>query len=121
MPISPARAAAFQILKRVATDGGYASDLLMRATQLDSRDAGLASQIVFGCLRYQAQLDHLALHFAQRKSLRMLQVELRPVYRAGVEVLHSQARDGLGLVLEGVFGVLSPLVGGGDDHQRREL
>ena len=55
MPISPARVAAFQILKRVETDNGYASDLIGRATQLDSRDAGLTSQIVYGCLRYMAQ------------------------------------------------------------------
>lgn len=41
-------------------DGGYASDLLLdRSAPLDSRDAGLASEIVFGCLRYQAQLDDL--------------------------------------------------------------
>jgi 16S rRNA (cytosine967-C5)-methyltransferase len=57
--ISPARQVAFDILRRVH-DGGYASDLLLRrSAQLDSRDAGLASEIVFGCLRYQAQLDYL--------------------------------------------------------------
>jgi hypothetical protein len=42
--LSRARTIAFDILRKVAT-GGYASDLL-RATNLDSRDAGLASQIV---------------------------------------------------------------------------
>jgi 16S rRNA (cytosine967-C5)-methyltransferase len=57
--ISPARQIAFDILRKVH-DGGYASDLLLqRSAQLDSRDAGLASEIVFGCLRYQAQLDYL--------------------------------------------------------------
>ena len=83
MPISAARAAAFQILKRVETDGGYASDLLMRSSQLDSRDAGLASQIVFGCLRFQAQLDYLALYFAQRTSLK-LDVEVQIALRMGI-------------------------------------
>jgi 16S rRNA (cytosine967-C5)-methyltransferase len=57
--ISPARQIAFDILRKVH-DGGYASDLLLqRSAQLDSRDAGLASEIAFGCLRYQAQLDYL--------------------------------------------------------------
>jgi 16S rRNA (cytosine967-C5)-methyltransferase len=57
--ISPARQVAFDVLRKVQ-QGGYASDLLLqRSTQLDSRDAGLASEIVFGCLRYQFQLDFL--------------------------------------------------------------
>jgi 16S rRNA (cytosine967-C5)-methyltransferase len=57
--ISPARQVAFDVLWKVQ-QGGYASDLLLqRSAQLDSRDAGLASEIVFGCLRYQAQLDFL--------------------------------------------------------------
>ena len=83
MPISPARVAAFQILKRVETDGGYASDLIARASQLDSRDAGLTSQIVFGCLRYMAQLDYLALRYAGRKSLK-LDVEVSIALRMGI-------------------------------------
>jgi 16S rRNA (cytosine967-C5)-methyltransferase len=57
--ISPARQAAFDVLLRVER-GGYASDLLLkRCAKLGARDAALASEIVFGCLRYQAQLDHL--------------------------------------------------------------
>src|ERR1700761_4539938 len=58
--ISPARAVALEVLRAVAQGGAYASDLLRdRNRFLDARDAGLASQIVFGCLRYQAQLDSL--------------------------------------------------------------
>lgn len=83
MPISPARIAAFQILKRVETDGGYASDLIGRAVQLDSRDAGLASQIVYGCLRYMTQLDYLALRYAGRKSLK-LDVAVSIALRMGI-------------------------------------
>ena len=41
--------------------------LLEHAAHLSSRDAGLASQIVFGCLRYQAQLDYLIQHYSGRK------------------------------------------------------
>ena len=83
MPISPARIAAFQILKRVETDHGYASDLIGRATQLDSRDAGLTSQIVYGCLRYMAQLDYLALKYASRRALK-LDVAVSIALRMGI-------------------------------------
>ena len=55
--MSAARDAAFRILTRVER-GGYASDLLRRET-LQPRDAALAETIVFGCLRFQAQLDHV--------------------------------------------------------------
>ena len=57
--VSRARQVAFDVLRKVHA-GGYASDLLVKySDKLDSRDAGLASEIVFGCLRYQAQLDHV--------------------------------------------------------------
>lgn len=56
--ISPARSAAYSILERVER-GAYAAELLARIEKLDERDARLCSQIVFGCLRRQAQLDYL--------------------------------------------------------------
>ncbi len=66
--ISPARVAAFEVLTAVA-EGAYASDALRDRTRiLDTRDAGLAGQIVFGCLRYQAQLDHLISCYSGRKA-----------------------------------------------------
>jgi 16S rRNA (cytosine967-C5)-methyltransferase len=65
--ISPARLAAFEILQLVET-GSYASELLLRRTaDLDKRDAGLASEIVFGSLRYQAQLDFLISQHTRKK------------------------------------------------------
>jgi 16S rRNA (cytosine967-C5)-methyltransferase len=78
--ISPARQAAFDVLRKVQ-QGGYASDLLLeRSAQLDSRDAGLASQIVFGVLRYQAQLDFLI----ARRANRRLDSEVRIALRMGI-------------------------------------
>ena len=63
---SSARTAAFDILLQVEA-GAYASDLLLtRTAALDSRDAGLASAIVFGVLRYRAQLDCLIAHYSAR-------------------------------------------------------
>lgn len=77
---SPARIAAFDILRKVDA-GAYASDLLLRAT-LDSRDAGLASQIVFGVLRFRAQIDFLISHYAGRT--RSLDPEVRSALEMGI-------------------------------------
>jgi len=79
--ISAARVAAFDILRKVE-DGGYASDLLVSYTpDFSSRDAGLASEIVFGVLRYRAQLDHL-IHRASTS--KKLDVEVRTALRMGI-------------------------------------
>jgi 16S rRNA (cytosine967-C5)-methyltransferase len=65
--VSPGRRAAYTVLQLVSGEG-YATDLLLEhAAGLSSRDAGLASQIVFGCLRYQAQLDFLIQKYSGRK------------------------------------------------------
>ena len=78
--ISPARQVAFDVLRKVQ-QGGYASDLLLqRSAQLDSRDAALASEIVFGCLRYQAQLDYLI----ARRVPRAPEAEVRIALRMGI-------------------------------------
>ena len=78
--ISPARQVSFDVLRNVV-EGGYAGDLLLhRAAHLESRDAGLASEIVFGCLRYQAQLDHLIGLFVQGR----VDIEVRIALRMGI-------------------------------------
>lgn len=75
--IAPARAAAFRILDLVE-EGGYASDLLVTHTaSMDSRDAGLTSEIVFGCLRRQAQLDYLISLAVRGKLDRAVRLALR--------------------------------------------
>ena len=66
--ISPARKAAFHVLETVSS-GSYASDAIRHATaSLSPRDAGLARQIVFGCLRYQLQLDHLIAKYSGKQA-----------------------------------------------------
>jgi 16S rRNA (cytosine967-C5)-methyltransferase len=66
--ISPARRTAFEVLTAVRR-GKYASDTLLDCSRnLESRDARLASQIVFGCLRYQAQLDYLIFLYSGRQA-----------------------------------------------------
>ena len=86
--LSPARTVAFDILRKVER-GGFASDLLLGA-ELDSRDAGLASQIVFGVLRFQAQLDFLIEHYSGRT--RKLDPEVRIALRMALFQLRHLER-----------------------------
>jgi 16S rRNA (cytosine967-C5)-methyltransferase len=79
--VSPARRVAFATLVRTAA-GAFASDLLDSLSRdLDSRDAGLASEIVFGCLRRQAQLDFL---ISLRNPTLKATPEVRTALRMGV-------------------------------------
>jgi 16S rRNA (cytosine967-C5)-methyltransferase len=81
---APARVRAYEILRKTET-GGYASDLL-RVALLDPRDAGLASQIVFGVLRFRVQLDFLVEHYAAsgRVKARRLDPEVRTALHMGI-------------------------------------
>ncbi len=81
--MSPARIVAFEILLAVER-GGYASDLLAaRTADLASRDAALASEIVFGVLRYQLQLDYLIEHYSRKTAARLDQ-PVRAALRMGI-------------------------------------
>lgn len=52
--------------------GAYASDLLRaESAEFSARDAGLAEAIVFGCLRFQAQLDFLIGWFSGHPAARL--------------------------------------------------
>jgi 16S rRNA (cytosine967-C5)-methyltransferase len=57
--ISPARAAAFDILLRVEQEDAYASELLhsSRLNSLSQADRGLTTEIVMGVLRWRSRLD----------------------------------------------------------------
>jgi 16S rRNA (cytosine967-C5)-methyltransferase len=81
--ISPARDTAFHALEAVH-GGGYASDVLRRSSvSLGARDAALAETLVFGCLRYQAQLDFLIGHYSGRPHLK-LDTAVRIALRMGI-------------------------------------
>lgn len=89
--MSPAREIAFRVLIRVH-GGGFASDLLRQeSAAADPRDASLAETIVFGCLRFQAQLDYLIGHFSGRPQLR-LDEEVRMALRMGIYQLRYLER-----------------------------
>ena len=59
MPVSPARAAAFDILLRVEQQDAYASELLHsdRLDKLSVADRGLTTEIVMGVLRWRSRVD----------------------------------------------------------------
>jgi 16S rRNA (cytosine967-C5)-methyltransferase len=60
MPVSPARAAAFDILLRVERDSAYASELLHshEREQLSTADHALTTELVMGVLRWRSRLDN---------------------------------------------------------------
>jgi 16S rRNA (cytosine967-C5)-methyltransferase len=95
--VAAARKTAFDVLRKVEA-GGYASDLL-REAELDARDAGLASEIVFGVLRRRAQLDWLIGHYGGPGAggqgpgkARKLDLEVRIALRMGVYQLRYLER-----------------------------
>jgi 16S rRNA (cytosine967-C5)-methyltransferase len=61
MALSIARKIAYEILRRVESEGAYASDLLHAdlGSNVKPEDAALATEIVMGVLRWRRQLDFL--------------------------------------------------------------
>src|SRR5438552_17924110 len=67
MQISPARRAAFEILRRTE-EGAYSSVLLAAAdADLNNKDRALCHELVLGVLRRRLWLDRALEHFAARK------------------------------------------------------
>jgi 16S rRNA (cytosine967-C5)-methyltransferase len=67
-PVSPARLAAFEVLRRVEERRGEPASLLAdpRYRSLSSADRDLAMEIVFGVLRWRGSLDWVLAHHASR-------------------------------------------------------
>lgn len=93
MPISAARKIAFEVLLRVATEGAYASDLLysILGAHVKNEDAGLASEISLGVLRWQRLLDFL-LDRHMKKSATKLDVPVAIALRMGLYQLRFLQR-----------------------------
>ncbi len=70
MPVSPARAAAFEILMRIETTDAYASELLhaSRFAKLTASDHGLLTELVMGVLRWRGVLDDRIAELTSRSS-----------------------------------------------------
>ena len=85
MSVSPARAAAFDILLQVEQEAAYASELLhsTRYAKLSAADHGLATELVMGTLRWQSLLDRrITEHSSQ--SIRKLDAQVLIALRLAV-------------------------------------
>ena len=78
MPVSPARAAAFDVLLRVERESSYASELLHSTTYkgLSTPDHNLATELVMGVLRWRSALDD-----------RISQASSQPLKKLDLEIL----------------------------------
>src|SRR6476646_1966208 len=77
MPVSPARAAAFDILLRVERESSYASELLhsFAYQKLASADHALTTELVRGVLRWRSSLD-AEIAGASSQTLKKLDIEI---------------------------------------------
>jgi 16S rRNA (cytosine967-C5)-methyltransferase len=84
MPVSPARAAGFEILLRVEREGSYAADLLHSDAfaRLETRDHGLATELVMGVLRWRSLLDRRLASVSSQK-IERLDIEVLTALRLG--------------------------------------
>ncbi len=71
MKLAAARIAAFGALLAIERGAWSAEALASKSTHLDSRDAGLASDIVFGILRHQGEIDALIDKYSKRPAARL--------------------------------------------------
>ena len=91
LDISPARLAAFEILRRVE-DGAFASILLAsKQHELKPSDRALTHELVLGVLRRQLFLDRLITHFSSRESS-ILDPPVRIALRIGLYQLRFLSR-----------------------------
>ena len=89
--VSPARRAAFDILRRVA-DGAFSSVLLAsEEPQLKPADRALTHELVLGVLRRQLWLDKIVEHFSKR-SAESLDLPVRIALRMGLYQLRFLSR-----------------------------
>lgn len=89
--VSPARRAAFEILRRVA-DGAFSSVLLAaEEPNLKPADRALCHELVLGVLRRQLFLDKIVEHFAKRR-VDNLDLAVRIALRLGLYQLHFLTR-----------------------------
>ncbi|MFL6253930.1 MAG: 16S rRNA (cytosine(967)-C(5))-methyltransferase RsmB [Pyrinomonadaceae bacterium] len=90
--VSPARRAAFEVLRRVEEEGAFAAPLLANLPGgLSTEDRGLAYELTLGVLRRQLWLDRVIEHFSGRKAGK-LDAPVRLALRLGLFQLRFLAR-----------------------------
>jgi 16S rRNA (cytosine967-C5)-methyltransferase len=81
--IAPARAAAYEVLRRVFEEDAYADRVLRTASEgLDDRDRALARQLAFGSVQRVRTLDH-AIETLGRRPVRKLDASVLAALRLG--------------------------------------
>jgi 16S rRNA (cytosine967-C5)-methyltransferase len=81
--ISPARRAAYEVLRRVDEEGAYADRALRSASaELDDRDRSLARQLAFGSVQRLRTLDH-AIETLGKRPVRKLDPPVKAALRLG--------------------------------------
>jgi len=85
MPVSPARAAAFDILLRVERESSYAAELLHASTyeKLSTPDHALTTELVMGVLRWRSALND-TISAASSQPLNKLDLEVLIALRLAV-------------------------------------
>lgn len=93
MTVSPARAAAFQILLRVEREDSFAVELLHSSLldQLSPADRNLTTEIVIGILRWRSALDEVIAYFSFTP-FRKLDLEVVTALRIGAYQLMFLSR-----------------------------
>jgi 16S rRNA (cytosine967-C5)-methyltransferase len=93
MTVSAARKIAFEVLRRVEAEGAYASDLLHAelSAKVRAEDAGLATELVLGVLRWRRLLDFL-LERALKKPVARLDLPVALALRMGLYQLRFLER-----------------------------
>src|SRR5262245_9818780 len=89
--MSPARRAAFEILRRVETEGAYASVLLAGLDRMRDDDRALCHELLLGVLRRQLWLDCVIEHCANRRA-DQIDLPVRIALRIGLYQLRFLSR-----------------------------
>src|SRR5437763_689282 len=90
--VSPARSAAFEVLRRVEEEGAFAAPLLAGLPEaLSAEDRALCHELVLGVLRRRLWLDRLLEHFAGRAGEK-LDAPVRRALRLGLYQLRLLTR-----------------------------
>jgi 16S rRNA (cytosine967-C5)-methyltransferase len=88
-----ARAIAYSVLLAVETKAAYASELLhlLMGSDIEAREAALATELVMGTLRWQRSLDFLIARYA-RRAISALDAEVLIALRMGIYQLRHLTR-----------------------------
>ena len=90
--VSPARAAAFEILERIALTSAHSDDLLHgpRLAGLSQADRDLTTALVLGVLRWQIALDARLRPLLSRPDLRLVEPVAIALRLGAFQILHLQ-------------------------------